>query len=155
MNFLIGVCGIGNGHSTRQMEICKKLIERGHNVKILTYNEGVKFFNKTNIDFYEVYVPIILYKGEKLNYIENIKRNYKTFFKGNLKNRKIYKEIIENFKPDICISDYEPNVAKIAYKMNKPLINIDQQSKFIYMIEDYINSFSCVEEKNETIFSKM
>lgn len=147
MNFLIGVCGIGSGHCTRQMEICKKLIEKGHNVKVLTYNEGVKFFSKTDINFYEVYVPIILYKGKRVDYIENIKRNYKMFLKGRLKNKKIYKEIIKNFKPDICISDYEPNVAKISYKINKPLINIDQQSKFIYMTEDSINGFSCIEEK--------
>ena len=147
MNFLIGVCGIGNGHCTRQMEICKKLVEKGHNIRILTYNDGVNFFSNTDIKYDEVYVPIVLYKGEKFDYIENIKRNYKNFFKGKLKNRKIYKDVINNFKPDICISDYEPNVAKIAYKIGKPLINIDQQSKFIYMQEDTINGFSCIEEK--------
>ena len=65
MNFLIGVCGIGNGHCTRQMEICKKLVEKGHNIRILTYNDGVNFFSNTDIKYDEVYVPIVLYKGEK------------------------------------------------------------------------------------------
>ena len=44
MKFLIGVCGIGKGHCIREYEICKELIKRGHEVRILTYNEGVDFF---------------------------------------------------------------------------------------------------------------
>ena len=60
MKILIGVCGIGKGHCIREYEISKELIKRGHEVRILTYNEGVNFFENTGIKTYNVYVPIIL-----------------------------------------------------------------------------------------------
>ena len=52
MKILIGVCGIGKGHCIRQYELSKELIRRGHEVRILTYNEGVKFFEKIKIKTY-------------------------------------------------------------------------------------------------------
>lgn len=148
MKILIGVCGIGKGHCIRQYEISRELIKRGHEVRILTYNEGVKFFESTEIKTYSVYVPIILFKGEKINWIDCIKRNILKFIPGIIKDKMIFKKLIKDkFIPDVCISDYEPVVAKFAYRLNKPLINIDQHSKFIYMKENSINSFSCGEEK--------
>lgn len=148
MKILIGVCGIGKGHCIRQYELSKELIRRGHEVRILTYNEGVNFFEKTKIKTYEVYVPIILFKGKKVNIYDCIKRNFFKFIPGIIKNKKIYNTLIKvNFIPDLCISDYEPTVAKMAYKLNIPLINIDQHSKFIYMKEENINGYSCTEEK--------
>lgn len=148
MKVLIGVCGIGKGHCIRQYEISKELIKRGHEVRILTYNEGIKFFENTGLKMYNVYVPIILFKGKKINLLDCIKRNFFRFIPGFFKNIMIFKSLIkDDFIPDLCISDYEPVVARIAYKLKKPLVNIDQHSKFIYMQEDEINGFSCEEEK--------
>ena len=148
MKILVGVCGIGKGHCIRQYEISKELIAKGHEVRILTYNEGIDFFKDTMIKTYNVYVPIILFKGERINWIDCIKRNILKFIPGIMNNKKILKELIEDkFIPDLCISDYEPTVARIAYKLDIPLINIDQHSKFIYMKEESINGYSCVEEK--------
>lgn len=148
MKILIGVCGIGKGHCIREYEISKELINKGHEVRILTYNEGVEFFKNTNIKTYNVYVPIILFKGEKIDWIDCIKRNFLKFIPGIMNDKKIFKELKEdNFIPDVCISDYEPITARISYKLKVPLINIDQHSKFIYMKEESINGYSCVEEK--------
>ena len=148
MKILIGVCGIGKGHCIRQYEISKELMARGHEVRILTYNEGINFFKDTMITTYNVYVPIILFKGERVNWVDCIKRNILKFIPGIMKNKKIFKELMkDNFIPDLCISDYEPIVARMAYKLEVPLINIDQHSKFIYMKEESINGYSCVEEK--------
>ena len=148
MKFLIGVCGIGKGHCIREYEICKELIKRGHEVRILTYNEGVDFFSNINIKSYEVYVPFIVFKGEHVKWLDCIKRNFFKFIPGTLRNIKVYRKIIkDDFIPDFCISDYEPVVARISYKIKKPLINIDQQSKFMYMKENSINGYYCIEEK--------
>ncbi len=148
MKILIGACGIGKGHCIRQYEIGKELIKRGHEIRILTYNEGVNFFKDTGIKNYNVYVPIILFRGRKLNWLDCIKRNIIKFLPGTIKNIKIYFALKkDNFIPDVCISDYEPVVARIAYKFKKTLINVDQHSKFIYMKETDINGHSCIEER--------
>ena len=148
MKILIGVCGIGKGHSTRQLELAKELINRGHEVRITTFANGVDIFKNNNISTYEVFVPFIKFKGTKFDYVDIFKKNYNKYLKGKMQNHNVFRELEkDNYIPDICISDYEPVVAKFAYKHDVPLINIDQQSKFIYMTENNINGYSCIEEK--------
>ncbi len=37
-----GVSGEGSGHSSRSREMAKHLVEKGHEVKIVSYDRGVK-----------------------------------------------------------------------------------------------------------------
>lgn len=153
MKVLIGVCGIGKGHSTRQIELANELRKRGHEVRIFTFSNGVRVFNDSKFITYEVFVPFIKFNGTKFDYIDIFKKNYNKYFSGIRTNNKIFKKLEQDdFIPDICVSDYEPVVAKFAYKHNIPLINIDQQSKFIYMTDDDINNYSCVEEKKRLTY---
>ena len=59
MKILVGICGIGNGHCSRQSIIIDKLIERGHDVRILTYGKGIKYYSETKIKTYKVFVPML------------------------------------------------------------------------------------------------
>ena len=93
MKFLIGVCGIGKGHSIREYEIAKELQNRGHDVKILTYGEGVDFFKNTGFETYNVYVPMIMFKTGKPNWKDIIKRNFFKFLPGTIKNIEIYRKL--------------------------------------------------------------
>lgn len=148
MKFLIGVCGIGRGHCVRQYELAKELLMRGHQVQILTFNDGLRFFKKTQLKVDTVYVPYITYKLGRLNIIDIVRRNATSFFLGTKINVRVIKRLRdEDFIPDVCISDYEPVTARIAYHFHRPLVSIDQQSKFLYMSGDPINGFSCAEEK--------
>ncbi|MCH5586336.1 hypothetical protein MK805_15440 [Shimazuella sp. AN120528] len=148
MKILIGVCGIGLGHSTRQWEIAQKLIQRGHQVRICTFGKGIEFFQRTTLAWEEVWVPFIVYKKGKLHLPSLFSKNYRTFIKGLFQNLKIYQKLKQDdFYPDICISDYEPITARFAYKLNKPLVLVDQQSKFWRFSFQNIGNFTCVEEK--------
>lgn len=149
MKILVGICGIGNGHCSRQSIIIDKLIERGHDVRILTYGKGIKYYSETKIKTYKVFVPFITFKGEKINFLDVIEKNFFKAIPGFFTNLFLLIKLkITNFIPDVCISDYEPTVALFSYIFKKPLINIDQQSKFLYMSNDNINGFSILEEKN-------
>jgi len=148
MKILVGICGIGRGHSSRQYKIINELLKKGHEVRILTYGDGLDFFEKTDITTYNIFVPMVTFTNNKIDFISFIKRNKRKLITGFVLNRKVFNKLIkDNFIPDVCISDYEPVVAKFSYKLNIPLINIDQQSKFIYMPEDEIDGYSISEEK--------
>lgn len=43
------------------------------------------------------------------------------------------------------MTDYEPNVAQYAYAVNRPLICLEQQSKFLYLSEEKIEHYSITE----------
>lgn len=148
MKVLVGVCGIGRGHCSRQYKIINELIKKGHEVRVFTYNDGIDFFKKTNIITYRVFVPIVMFKHNRIDFVNYIKKNSNYLVHGYFLNKKTFKELIkEKFIPNVCISDYEPTTAKFAYKLNIPLINIDQQSKFIYMDSEELNGCSISEEK--------
>ena len=50
-------------------------------------------------------------------------------------------------RPDLVVTDYEPNAAQYAYTFGAPLITIDQQSKYL-MRTDWptLNNLNCVDE---------
>lgn len=148
MKILVGVCGIGIGHSTRQYELIKRLIARGHQVRVLTFSKGMDFFQDEGVECYEVWVPFIKFKGGRIDYTSVVKHNFKTLPEGLKRNRMVRKQLLqEHFIPDICVSDYEPVTAKMAYHWKKPLILFDQQSKFWEFSFENINGYSCLEEK--------
>ncbi|WP_239773042.1 glycosyltransferase family protein [Mammaliicoccus sp. I-M36] len=147
MKILIGVCGIGLGHSTRQYELAKELVKKGHCVRVITFLNGCNYFKERKIKYYDVWVPIIRYKKGKLDYINLIRDNYKSILSGCKKNYKVKKIIEDEFIPDLCITDYEPFTAKIAYKYKTKLILVDQQSKFWKSDFENIGDYSPEEEK--------
>lgn len=148
MKILVGVCGIGIGHSTRQYELIKRLVARGHQVRVLTFSQGIDFFQDEGVECYKVWVPFIKFKGGRMDYTSVIKQNFKNLPKGLRRNRIVRNRLGQDrFIPDICISDYEPVTAQMAYRWKKPLVLIDQQSKFWEFSFESINGYSCLEEK--------
>ena len=146
---LIGICGIGNGHINRQMCVIKALIENNFQVLIAVEKNKIGILKNTfpNEKIIELTIPWIVCDVEGLNFKETLnKYNNIDLFKKYLElGVEIEKEL--NGKPDLVISDYEPNVAQYAYATNTPLVTMEQQSKFLYLDEIKIDSQSINEEK--------
>jgi len=76
-----------------------------------------------------------------------IKNQSKNYYKEFLEMAVEVEDYFEGV-PDIVISDYEPNVAQYAYARNIKLINLEQQSKYLYIEQEMINNISIIEEKS-------
>jgi len=133
---LYGVCGIGSGHTHRQLPLIKNLAER-HGIIIFGYGESLKFYTNNfnqhpNISVCEVSVPFYVGNNQGIDYeaTKQLPANQKDHDSIN----KVAKQYVnETFgKPDLVISDYEPISAEIAYEHDTPLVTIDQQSKYLY-----------------------
>ena len=59
MKIVLGICGFGYGHSTRQRPILEGLLARGHEVILITNDQSTQFFtqNYPNVRNARVYVP--------------------------------------------------------------------------------------------------
>ena len=59
MKIVLGVCGFGYGHSTRQRPILEGLLARGHEVILITNDQSFQFFtqNYPKVRNARVYVP--------------------------------------------------------------------------------------------------
>lgn len=146
---LVGICGIGNGHINRQICVIKVLIEHGYKLLIATEKEKIETLKNIfpNEKIIELTIPWIVCDKDGLNYKETLnKYNNIDYFRKYLEfGINVEKEL--NGKPDLVISDYEPNVAQYAYSANIPLITMEQQSKFLYLDEIKIDNHSIEEEK--------
>ncbi len=147
---LIGICGIGNGHVNRQMLIIEELRKRGCQIVIATTPNKIETIkNKfSDIEVISINIPWIVCGNNGVDfskckevYIKNNVDQYLTFFNFSLEAEKRL-----NGKPDLVISDYEPNVAQYAYACGVKLINMEQQSKFLYLKEESIKGYSINEE---------
>lgn len=128
---IYGVAGEGAGHSSRAGEIAASLQSEGHDLKIVTYGQGIKNLSGT-FPVHETEGFYFSATDNKLNLAKTIVDNLSRIPKGGKKAvgvRRLFKE----FKPDCVVTDFEPMTAYFANHYNLPLITIDNQHRMRYM----------------------
>lgn len=133
---LYGVCGIGNGHTYRQLPTLSYLAQT-HKIMIFAYGDSLKFFlayfaEHANVRVVEVAAPY--YVGDKtgIDFAATAKRALDSGINYTAVNNQALNEARKYLgKTDLVISDYEPISAQYAYTYNVPLVTIDQQSKYL------------------------
>ena len=150
MKVLVGVCGIGNGHLSRQVCVVDSILNWGYEVVVATTNENINFFHLKfpSIEIINIDIPWITcnqngidFKDCLNKYMINDVDQYKSFLEFAIKVEEKFNGI-----PDIVITDYEPNVAQYSYAVGIPLICMEQQSKFLYLKEETIDDYEVKEE---------
>jgi len=129
MRILYGVCGEGFGHSSRAKSILEHLKKEGHEILLLTYGQAhsvLKEFNPINIFGIEIYM-----KEGRLSLTKSLLINQRNFV-SKLKDYPKIKKTIDEFAPQVCISDMEPIVPIISFWKKLPLISIDNQHDIIF-----------------------
>ncbi|MBS2011096.1 MAG: hypothetical protein JST01_28850 [Cyanobacteria bacterium SZAS TMP-1] len=138
---LYGICGIGTGHTNRQLPLVEHFVAAGDRVMIFAYGESLAFYAARfagHADVAVVPVSVPFYVGNKdgLDFEATARLE---------KNRGVDHTAINSAalaraqqflgRPDLVVSDYEPVCAQYAYACASPLVTIDQQSK--YLVGDF------------------
>ena len=147
---LLGICGIGNGHIERQKNIIDLLLSQGVRVVVASTRHSIDRISVLypSIDIVEVTIPWITCNADGVNFVDSLSRYQKTginLYEEFLQFANTVENLFEG-KPDFVISDYEPNVAQYAYASNVPLINMEQQAKYLYIPEEPIVGYGIGEE---------
>jgi uncharacterized protein (TIGR00661 family) len=151
MKVLIGVCGHGYGHSSRQLEIARRLVSGGCEIRILTFGKGHDFFERTEFRdrCHEVFVPWIDCDAGGIRWRRTLRLNWREAMPGLLLNRRVFAALRrDGFRPDVCVSDYEPVTAWLARRLGIPLVTVDQQSKFLGFQIGSLDGMSREEERS-------
>lgn len=133
---LYGVCGIGMGHTHRQLPLLDAL-SRDNRIVLFAYGESLRFYKEhfagsERVTIVPVAVAFYAGNAEGLDFAETARRikasgiDYQAI---NLAAMEAAQKLIG--KPDLVISDYEPVSAQYAYACGAPLVTIDQQSKYL------------------------
>ncbi len=122
---IYSLAGQGAGHGSRSKEIITHLISRGHELKILSHNQGYDLLKK----FFKVEKIFGLtfdYRHNKVRILPTVYKNTLCLPEARVSLQKILK-LIKSFKPDLIITDFEPLSCIAANLKNIPLISIDNQ----------------------------
>lgn len=151
MKILVGICGIGNGHLSRQTNVINYLLSKKNEIVIATTENNIKYFEKKfkNTKVLKINIPWISCDINGIDFNDSLQKyseknidQFESFLKFSINVENAFGEI-----PDIVITDYEPNVAQYSYAVNIPLICMEQQSKFLSLKEIKIENFSILEEQ--------
>lgn len=125
MKILYGVVGEGMGHAVRSRVILEHLFERGHELEIMASSRAADFLSVRFPEVHRIHGLHILYD-------ENRVRRGPTLVSNALKGvaalpRQIasYFELVEDFAPEIVISDFESWTYFYAKAHGLPIISID------------------------------
>lgn len=137
---LFGVCGIGNGHTFRQLPMIEHFAGIADMV-IFAYADSYDFFtrkfaNTTNVTVARVAVPFYANDRNGIDFNATAQKDSNrgvNFYAINAEAMRLAESRIG--KPDLVVSDYEPTSADYAYAKGAKLVTIDQQSK--YLVADF------------------
>jgi uncharacterized protein (TIGR00661 family) len=127
-----GVSGEGSGHSSRARVVLRHLVERGHEVKVATYDRGLRNL-AADFDVIEVEGLHIASDDNRVSKVETFVENLRRLPEGFQRLRQLRREAFESFAPDVVFTDFEPMTAYLALHHDLPLVTIDNQHRMRYM----------------------
>lgn len=128
---LYGLCGIGVGHAMRSRVILDYLTKH-HDVMILTSLKVYDYMKQYYKNVYNIEGFEFVFKN---NAIVNSKTFLKNLYKVNpdtVDTLELMKRKVDEFKPEIVMSDMETYSMYLAKWEKIPLINIDNQHYLLY-----------------------
>ncbi len=139
---LYGVHGTGKGHVTRALSLARGLPKH----KYLFVADGTAFnIIKNEYPVIKILTSTTEIKGHKVNFSSTIKENLVIFSQAKKSIDKIL-NVIDRFKPDIAITDYELFVPIAARKRKIPCLSLDHQhiitlASYKFPKKEFLNRF--------------
>jgi uncharacterized protein (TIGR00661 family) len=124
-NILYGVNGEGAGHSTRAKEVLAHLVAQGHIVHVASFDRGLQNL-KSQFDVTEIYGFRFAYLNNRVRYKRTIAKNLITVPQA-ARSLSRLKELVDEWKTDLVITDFEPLTCHIGHRKHLPVISIDNQ----------------------------
>jgi uncharacterized protein (TIGR00661 family) len=125
MKVLYGVVGEGMGHAIRSRVVLESLFAQGHEVEIMASSRAVDFLAQRFPEVHRIHGLHIIYE-------ENRVKKGRTIFSNALASAaalpgqiRSYFDLIDDFAPEVVISDFESWVYFYAKAHRLPILSID------------------------------
>lgn len=120
---LYTVCGIGIGHATRSAEIIEEL-KKEHELSIVSHGQAFellsrRFSNSSKLKWFE-----LVFENERYRKSKTFLRNLRLIPEVARHNSVNLYRLAKRFKPDIIISDFDPNGVYLGEILGIPVITI-------------------------------
>lgn len=127
-----GISGEGSGHSSRAHAMGEHLEARGHDVRMVSYDRGLRNL-RDRFDVFEIVGLHIANRDNKVSVPRTVTENFAKSPKMFAKFRELRRTLFVEFRPDAVITDFEPMTAYLAWLRKVPLVSLDNQHRIRYM----------------------
>jgi uncharacterized protein (TIGR00661 family) len=113
MRILYGVVGEGMGHATRSRVVLERLLQRGHEVRVVVSGRAHQFLVEqlepySNVTIEEIHGFRLSYFGNRLDKGDSFIQALRKAPEDLLQNLRVYRKVAEDgFRPELVISDFE------------------------------------------------
>jgi uncharacterized protein (TIGR00661 family) len=125
MKILYGVVGEGMGHAIRSRVVLDHLLATGHEVEIMASSRAAEFLAKRFAEVHMIRGLHFIYDENRARIGRSVVWNVVTGTAALPHQIRRYFDLIEDFSPDVVISDFESWVYFFAKLHRRPIISID------------------------------
>jgi uncharacterized protein (TIGR00661 family) len=127
MRILYGVVGEGMGHAIRSRVVIQHLIDSGHEVEIMASSRACDFLRKhfTQLEVNRIHGYHLIYEENRVRVGRTLWSNVQAGLSGLPQNIAAYFQLIEAFKPQAVISDFESWTYLFGLMQRLPTLSID------------------------------
>jgi uncharacterized protein (TIGR00661 family) len=133
LRIAVGVNGIGMGHASRQAALAEHLRRCGHEVQFIATGGATQHLRGLGFTVHESWMPTLIASRGRVRWWPAITANIGNLHDGLRRYHAIARALRRTGVPDVFITDYEPAASYLAYQFDRPLLSIDQQSKFRFL----------------------
>lgn len=125
MRILYGVVGEGMGHAMRSRVVLEHLLSLGHEVETMVSGRAAEFLTRRFAGVNRIHGLHIIYEENRVRRGKTLWSNVLQGAVGLPKNIAAYFELIEDFDPEVVISDFESWTYFYAKAHRLPILSID------------------------------
>jgi uncharacterized protein (TIGR00661 family) len=125
MRILYGVVGEGMGHAIRSRVVLEHLFAQGHEVEIMTSQRAVDFLGARFPEVHRIHGLHILYEENRVRRGRTLWSNVQQGSAALPQQLHAYFKLVEDFAPEVVISDFESWVYFYARLHRLPIVSID------------------------------
>jgi uncharacterized protein (TIGR00661 family) len=124
MRILYGVTGEGMGHATRSSVILEHLTKE-HDVHIVVSGRARDYLAQRFANVHKIWGLTIQYEGNSVKKLGTLLENLKGAVKGFPENIKAYFDLVDEFRPEVVVSDFESFSYLYGANHMLPVISVD------------------------------
>jgi len=125
MRILYGVVGEGMGHAIRSRVVLEHLFAQGHEVEIMTSQRAVDFLGRRFPEVHRIHGLHIIYEENRVRRGRTLWSNVQDGSAALPEQLRAYFRMVEDFTPEVVISDFESWVYFYAKLHRLPILSID------------------------------
>jgi uncharacterized protein (TIGR00661 family) len=125
MKILYGVVGEGMGHAIRSKVVLEHLVGKGHEVEIMASGRACKLLSRRFEGVNEIHGLHMITEDNRVRRGKTLWSNVLAGVAGVPRNIGAYFELIDGFRPEVVISDFESWTYLYAKRHGLPVFSID------------------------------